>query len=64
MAKAKHNTPTYAADWIKPTEGIKNLNNKEIGINAPLTKLGTVVVTVIRTFVPNCSEEYVKNTAQ
>lgn len=37
---------------------------KVIGIRAPLTKFGTVVATVARKFVPNCSAEIVTKTAQ
>jgi hypothetical protein len=42
----------------------KNSNKKVLGINAPLTKLGAVVVTVARKLVPNCSEEIVTKVAQ
>jgi hypothetical protein len=35
-----------------------------MGMKEPRTKLGTVVVTVERMLVPNCSEAIVTNVAQ
>jgi len=55
--EAEYTTPRFA-----PVD--KNWNKKVAGTTAPLTKLGTVVVTVARIFVPNCSEALVTNTAQ
>ena len=47
-----------------PTDRFQELKKNVRGTTAPLTKLGTVVVTVERMLVPNCSEAMVTNTAQ
>ena len=56
--------PTAIAEPTTPIEPLKKLNALVTRTVVPLTKLGTVVVTVARRFVPNCSLAIVTNTDQ
>ncbi len=47
-----------------PILPFNEVNDKVASTKEPLTKLGTVVVTVALKFVPNCSEAIVTNVAQ
>ena len=49
---------------INPSEPLAQFNPKVTKISEPRTKLGTVVVTVARIFVPNCSDAILTNKAQ
>ena len=56
--------PTTKAEFIFPIFPAKAANPSVSGTTKPLTKLGTVVVTVALILVPNCSEAMVTNNAQ
>ena len=56
--------PTIKAPFTAPILNSKVLNPRIMGTTAPRTKLGTVVVTVARILVPNCSEAMVTKRAQ
>ena len=66
IARPKHTKPTHIALAFKLSCNVFNKKKKlnPIGITAPRTKLGTVVVAVARILVPNCSEAMVTNNAQ
>lgn len=57
-------SPTIAALSLMPKCKLRYLNESVIGTTAPLTKFGTVVVTVLLMFVPNCSLAIVTKSAQ
>ena len=52
------------AEFIMPKWFLKNWNKSVNGTTEPLTILGTVVATVERILVPNCSAATVTKTAQ
>jgi len=56
--------PTIKAPVRIPRSLRKNWNNSVRGITVPLIKFGTVVATVERRLVPNCSAAMVTNKAQ
>ena len=62
-ANNKQHKPTQKAACITPIEADKLAKLRVIGTTAPLTKLGTVLVTVDRILVPNCSEAMVTKSA-
>ena len=57
-------TPTITAAVIISVSALQYLNKIVRGIKAPRTKFGTVVVTVARIFVPNCSAAMVTKIIQ
>ena len=59
-----HTPPTVNAAKPAPIIGINALNELVMGTVAPRTKLGTVLVTVLLRFVPNCSDATVTKSAQ
>lgn len=56
--------PTAKALYFMPIIGIKAAKIADIKFNEPLAILGTVVATVARKFVPNCSAAIVTKIAQ
>jgi hypothetical protein len=56
--------PTTKALLIIPMLPFNVVNDKVASTKEPLTKFGTVVVTVALKFVPNCSEAIVTKVAQ
>ena len=60
----KTTPPTVAAEPKTPILSFKSMKLDVIGTTEPRTKFGTVVATVARILVPNCSAAIVINSAQ
>jgi hypothetical protein len=61
----KQNNPSNAADvWLEIEYEVSVPKVNDIKTNDPRTKFGTVVATVARKFVPNCSAAIVIKIAQ
>jgi hypothetical protein len=64
MAMIVQAKPTHKAEYFMPIMGIRAANAIDMILSEPLAILGTVVATVARKFVPNCSAAMVTNIAQ
>ncbi len=65
MEILKQRTPKIAPVLVAlKWRGVSSVNRNVTGIKVPRAKLGTVVATVARKFVPNCSAAIVTKIAQ